>query len=101
MSKEEIIIKQFGFQENTDDKWFLQASIKNYISSGNPSGSLLQAINEAMEAYAAQQTFSLEAENKRLRELIKELWFDLAEARYKQGTDLNKIWEAFKEDHSL
>lgn len=47
----QIIYDHLFFQGNTDDKWYLQASIKHYLETGKPSGSFHEALTKAMEAY--------------------------------------------------
>lgn len=54
LSKEEIIKKHLGFQGGTDDKWYLQASIKHYQEKGMPSGSLFTLISSCMDEHTSQ-----------------------------------------------
>lgn len=47
----DIVKKHLGFHGKTDDKWWLQASIKHYLETGNVSGSLYQAIVEIIKDF--------------------------------------------------
>jgi hypothetical protein len=48
----DLIQKHLHFHGGTDDKWWLQSSIKNYLEHGKVSGSFYQALEKIAEEYA-------------------------------------------------
>jgi hypothetical protein len=67
---------KLSFQPKTDDKWWLQASVKYYLENGKISGTfsseLQAAIQEALNVNATRLA-ELEKENKELREVLENL----------------------------
>lgn len=60
------IEKHLHFHGKTNDKWWLQASVKHYLDSGSVSGSFFEAI-EKIVAAKDQQIQELEKENQKLK----------------------------------
>lgn len=48
---EDLIDKHLSFHGKTDDKWWLQASVKHYLETGKISGSFHQAIESIMNEH--------------------------------------------------
>lgn len=48
----DLIQKHLHFHGGTDDKWWLQASVKTYLEHGKISGSFYQALEKIAEEYA-------------------------------------------------
>lgn len=48
---DELIKKHLEFQGKTDDKWYLQSSVRNYLETGKVSGSFYESIIDIIKNY--------------------------------------------------
>lgn len=90
------------------DKWQKETEqLYPYIEDGYTNDAL-RVLNKSQDvcrhAYieGCKSTYlSMQAEIERRDNIIKELWYDTCLDRYKQGTDLDKMFLSFKTEHNL
>jgi len=80
-----LIKSNLSFQGGSNDKEWLQASVKHYINSGSISGSFYQAIKSAMTEYASIKCAEKDKGIEELEAKVNELTMDNMTHEYNQA----------------
>ena len=88
---EDVLKKHISFQGKTDDKWWLQSSIKHFSETGFVTGSLHDAITAAMTEWASLNKGAVAPPSTEEQD---EMWNEISKLEW-GGTIISKLKSKF------